>query len=132
MNEQEIKSEYLKDIETITNSKDLMEVRNKYLSKKGKVSELMTKMREVPSEEKAAFGQMVNNLKNYISEGLDSLKNKLDEEELQRKLKAEEIDITLPATKIVQGAPNILEHVIEEVEEVFMDTVIFIIFRFSF
>ena len=120
MNEQEIRSEYLKDIESITNSKDLMDVRNKYLSKKGKVNELMTQMREVPAEEKAAFGQMVNNLKTYISEGLDSLKNKLDEEELQRKLKAEEIDITLPSTKIVQGAPNILEHVIEEVEEVFM------------
>ena len=120
MNEQEIKSEYLKDIESITSSKDLMDVRNKYLSKKGKVSELMTKMREVPAEEKASFGQMVNNLKNYISESLDSLKTKLDEEELQRKLKSEEIDITLPSTKIVQGAPNILEHVIEEVEEVFM------------
>ena len=86
MNEEQIKSEYLKDIETITNSKDLLEVRNKYLSKKGKVSELMTQMREVPAEQKAAFGQMVNNLKTYISEGLDSLKNKLDEEELQRKL----------------------------------------------
>ena len=120
MNEQEIRSEYLKDIESITSSKDLMDVRNKYLSKKGKVSELMTQMKEVPADQKAAFGQMVNNLKNYISEGLDSLKNKLDEEELQRKLKSEEIDITLPATKVVQGAPNILEHVIEEVEEVFM------------
>ena len=31
MNEQEIKSEYLKDIENITNSKDLMDVKNKYL-----------------------------------------------------------------------------------------------------
>ena len=36
MNEEQIKSEYLKDIETITSSKDLLEVRNKYLSKKGK------------------------------------------------------------------------------------------------
>ena len=62
MNEQEIRSEYLKDIESITSSKDLMDVRNKYLSKKGKVSELMTQMKEVPADQKAAFGQMVNNL----------------------------------------------------------------------
>ncbi len=120
MNEEQIKSEYLQDIQTITNSKDLLEVRNKYLSKKGKVNELMLKMKEVPANQKAAFGQMVNNLKNYISEGLDSLKNKLDQEELQRKLKTEEIDITLPATEIKTGSPNILEHLIEEIEELFM------------
>ena len=84
MNEEIIKSEYLKDIETITNLQDLAEVKNNYLSKKGKVSELMTKMREVPAEQKAAYGQMVNNLKNYISEGLDELKIKFEQEELNR------------------------------------------------
>ena len=66
MNEELIKSEYQKDIENIVNLQELMEVRNKYLSKKGKVNELMSKMKEVPAEEKAAYGQMVNNLKNYI------------------------------------------------------------------
>lgn len=120
MNEELIKSEYLKDVATINNLQDLIEVKNKYLSKKGKVSELMTKMKEVPAQEKAAYGQMVNNLKNYISEGLDELKIKFEQEELNKKLKNEAIDITLPATKITQGAPNILEHIIEEVEELFM------------
>ena len=120
MNEELIKSEYLKDIEVITNLQDLVEVKNKYLSKKGKVSELMTKMKEVPADQKAAYGQMVNNLKNYISEGLEELKVKFEQEELNKKLQNESIDITLPATKITHGAPNILEHIIEEVEEVFM------------
>ena len=120
MNEEQLKNEYLKDVETVTSIKELMDVRNKYLSKKGLVSELMTKMREVPNDQKAAFGQMVNNLKTYISEGLDALKVKFEQEELQKKLQSEEIDITLPATKINHGAPNILEHIIEEVEEVFM------------
>lgn len=120
MNEEQIKSEYLQDLETITNQKELMEIRNKYLSKKGKVSELMSKMKEIAADKKASFGQMVNNLKNYISESLDSLREKLEQEELNKKLKEEEIDITLPSTKVKCGAPNILEHVIEEIEEVFM------------
>ena len=120
MNEELIKSEYLKDIETITNLQELVEVKNKYLSKKGKINELMTKMKEVPVEQKAIYGQMVNNLKNYISEGLDELKIKFEQEELNKKLQNESIDITLPSTKITQGAPNILEHIIEEVEELFM------------
>ena len=120
MIEEQIKNEYLNDIQAVKDIKELTEVRNKYLSKKGKISELMTKMREIPNEEKAAYGQMVNNLKTYVSDSLDELKSKFELEELNKKLQKEEIDITLPATKVVQGAPNILEHIIEEVEEVFM------------
>ncbi len=120
MNDEQMKNEYLEDLKTIKDQKDLMEVRNKYLSKKGKVSELMMKMKEVAAEKRASFGQMVNNLKNFITEGLDELKAKLEKEELNKKLKSEEIDVTLPSTKVRQGAPSILEHVIEEVEEVFM------------
>ena len=120
MNVEQLKQEYLKDVETITNIKDLTDIRNKYLSKKGLVSELMLQMRDIPNEKKAEFGQMVNNIKTFISENLDALKTKFEQEELERKLKQEEIDITLPATKIKHGAPNILEHIIEEVEEVFM------------
>ena len=120
MNDEQMKNEYLEDLKTIKDQKDLMEVRNKYLSKKGKVSELMMKMKEVAAEKRASFGQMVNNLKNFITEGLDELKAKLEKEELNKKLKSEEIDVTLPSTNVRQGAPSILEHVIEEVEEVFM------------
>ncbi len=120
MNIEELKSAYLKDVENITNIKELVDVRNKYLSKKGLVSELMTKMKEIPNEKKAEFGQMVNTIKTFISDNLEELKVKFEKEELERKLKEEEIDITLPSTKIIHGAPNILEHIIEEVEEVFM------------
>ena len=120
MNEELIKSEYLKDVETISNLQQLADVKNKYLSKKGKITELMTKMKEIPVEQKAAYGQMVNNLKTYISEDLDELKSKFEQEELNKKLQSESIDITLPATKITQGSPNILEHIIEEVEDLFM------------
>ena len=120
MNDEQMKNEYLEDVKTIKDQRSLMEVRNKYLSKKGKINELMMKMKEVASEKRASFGQMVNNLKNFITEGLDELKTKLEKEELDKKLKSEEIDVTLPSTKVKQGAPSILEHVIEEVEEVFM------------
>ena len=93
MNEELIKSEYLKDVEAISNLQDLVEIKNKYLSKKGKVNDLMTKMKEIPAEQKAAYGQMVNNLKTYISDGLDELKIKFEQEELNKKLKSEEINV---------------------------------------
>ena len=120
MDIKQIEAEYKKDLETITNLEQLNEVRNKYLSKKGTVSELMAKMRDIPNEEKASYGQQVNTLKTLISESLDNIKTKLEAEKLAKKLESEQIDITLPATKITNGAPNILEHIVEEIEEVFM------------
>ena len=117
---EDIKKEYQEEVKNVNTLEDLNEIRNKYLSKKGKVSELMSKMREIANEEKAKYGQAVNNLKNYISEELDELRKKLEAEKLAKKLESEQIDITLPATKISVGAPNILEHIVEEVEEVFM------------
>ena len=115
-----LKEEYNKEIENVTTLDEVINLRNKYLSKKGKVSELMGKMKDIPNEEKAKYGQLVNTIKTYISESLDEIKNKLEAEKLAKKLESESIDITLPSTRINVGAPNILEHIIEEVEEVFM------------
>ena len=120
MDIKQIETEYKKDLEAISTLDDVVEIRNKYLSKKGKVSELMTKMKDIPNEEKAQYGQLVNNLKNVITTSLEEIKNKLEAEKLQKKLESEQIDITLPSNKFQIGAPNILEHVIEEVEELFM------------
>ena len=62
----------------------------------------------------------VNELRKEFQDFYDKIKNKLDEEELNKRLESETIDISLSSTKVPMGAPNILEKVIEEVEEVFL------------
>lgn len=57
MNIEQIKEEYLSEIENATTLNDINDIRNKYLSKKGKVSELMARMKDIPNEEKASYGQ---------------------------------------------------------------------------
>ena len=74
-------------------------------------------IRDLPNEEKKEFGIKVNELRNLFNEKYEELKNKMDKEKLNEKLINEKIDISLPATKIEMGAPNILELIIEEVEE---------------
>ena len=120
MDIKQLELEYKNELQTVSTLEQVIELKNKYLSKKGKVSELMLKMREIPNEEKASYGQLVNNLKTLISESLEEIRVKLENDKLAAKLASEQIDITLPSTKIVTGAPNILEHIIEEIEEIFM------------
>ena len=62
----------------------------------------------------------LNNLKTIFNDKYEEQKKLLEDEELEKKLQEEEIDVTLPGTRPVVGAPNILEKIIEEVEEVFM------------
>lgn len=120
MNIEEIKKEIEKDLENVKDLKELNELHVKYLSKKGIITELNSKIKDVPNDKKKEFGMEVNSLRTYFNEKYNALKDKFDEEELNKKLGSESIDISLPSTKVSIGSPNILEKLIEEVEEIFM------------
>ena len=115
-----LRKEVKEKIKETKNLKEINELKVLYLGKKGPINELTNHMRELTSEEKKEFGKIVNELKQELTNTFAELITKYEEEELNKKLASEKIDITLPATKIPVGAPNILEHIIEEVESVFM------------
>lgn len=116
-----LKQEASEAIEQSSSIASLKEVYNLYLSKKGKVSSLMSKMRELPNEEKPAFGQKVNVLKNEIEQLYQDKQSALEKQELLAKLEAEKIDITLPATEFSAGQQHPLMIVQREIEQIFME-----------
>ncbi len=115
-----IQKEIEEKLSNVTNLKELNDIRISYLSKKGPISELSSSLATMTIDEKKEFGAVLNNLKNTINNQIESIKNKLEQEELNKKLESEKIDISLPATKVPVGAPNILERVVEEIEELLM------------
>ena len=104
-------------LESVKSIKELNDLKVEYLGKKGPISELAMHMKDLSQDEKKDFGMLLNNLKGGVSNLFDDLKEKLELEELNKKLENEKIDISLPSTKIVNGAPSILENLVEEVEE---------------
>ena len=120
MNIEDIKKEIEKDLSSVKDLKSLNELHIKYLSKKGIITELNSKIKDVPNDKKKEFGMEVNSLRNYFNEKYNAIKERLETEELNKKLESESIDISLPATKVSIGSPNILEKLIEEVEDIFM------------
>ena len=113
-------NEIKEKISKITNLKELNELKIEYLSKKGPIAELSNCMKDMTVDEKKEYGMKLNTFKSEVNDLFDNLKTKLETEELNKKLESERIDISLPATKIEVGSPSILEHVIEDFEEVFM------------
>ncbi len=117
---EEINKMLEQDIKDIQDRNKLNDLKVKYLGKKGLITELNNEMKTIPDEEKKEYGQKVNELRNKLNNFYEKKKEEIETTLLNEKLANEEIDISLPATKINIGSPNILEKLIEEIEEVFM------------
>ena len=101
-------------------SRELDAIRVKYLGKKGEVTALMKNMRSLAPEERPAFGQMVNELRSAIEAGLAENKERLEAIALERKLKSETLDVTMPGTEIPVGKKHPINLVLDEVKDIFI------------
>ena len=108
------------DLKNIKSIHDLNDIKVKYLGKKGLVTSLYSKMKELTDEEKKSYGASLNNLKNEVTKLIDFEKEKMETKILNEKLEKESIDISLPATSVNVGAPSILEKLIEDIENLLM------------
>ncbi len=114
---QNIEEEFSKDILLIKDLNDINDLKVKYLGKKGLVTSLTSDMASLSIEEKKEVGREANELRTEIDNKIKEQETEFNNRLLEKKLESEKIDITLPATNIRVGAPNILERLIEEVEE---------------
>ena len=115
---EKLKNEIKDTFKNINSLNELNDLKVKYLGKKGIITELNSKIKDLPNEEKREYGKKVNEVRTLFNTLYDEEYKKIELENINKKLEAERIDITLPATKIRQGAPSILEKLIEEVETV--------------
>ena len=115
-----LKAEVLEKLKNTKSLKEVNDLKVEYLGKKGPIQELTSHMKDLDAEDKKEFGMLLNGLKQDVTNAIDSKIKEYQDAELNEKLSKEKIDVTLPATEIPTGAPNILEKIIEDVEEVFM------------
>lgn len=110
-----------KDLEDVHSSHTISEVKARYLGKKGSISALSLKMKEIQNEKKKEFGQTLNRIRTEALDLIESKRKEIEENLLNQKLESESIDISLPSTKINIGSPSIVEKVVEEVEDILMN-----------
>ena len=99
-----IREQFRTEAKERMDSSAIYELRKKYLDRKGGlVNGLMKEMKSIPAEEKAEYGQGVNQLKDWVLENLQKMEEKARALELQHRYEKEKIDITIPAAKIRRG-----------------------------
>lgn len=103
-----------KDMPSLMNSKA------KYLGKKGPLTSLFAQMKNIPNEQKKAFGQRINEIKEKLAIIFDEQKKLIEERKLNERLEKETIDVTLPGHSYGKGSEHLFEKVVKKIEDFFV------------
>ncbi len=114
-----IKQNAENEIANIESTKDLNDLKAKYVGKNGEVTALLRGMKDIPAEERASFGKMVNDLKVEITEIFSAKENELKNKEMVAKFDSEAIDITLPGKTPLGGSLHPLNIVKNKIFDAF-------------
>jgi phenylalanyl-tRNA synthetase alpha chain len=120
MNEiDKIKKEFNEEIRNanVTFIKDL---ENKYLGRKGLITNLFQEMKSLPDDTRRKLGQDVNELKANIEKEIEMRIKEINNAESLKELEGEKVDITLPGVRFSTGALHIITQTIREVEDIFI------------
>ena len=115
----QIEETALNEADKAEDSRALYEVKMKFLGRMGIVINLMKKMREIPNEERPAFGKKVNALREKLEAEFARIEEKLRKRELENRLKKEKVDVTMPGRKRTAGALHPVTRVKNELIDIF-------------
>ncbi len=119
-NWEQTKKELLEKIKKTNDVKDIEQLRIELLGKKGVIAGYMSQMRELLPDQKKDFGKAINELKTSVESAMMDRIGQIKSKALEEKMKNEQLDITLPGAKPVNGNLHPLEYVQQEIEDIFI------------
>lgn len=117
----EIGNETEKELNESKSSKEIEEIRVKCLGKNGKLTSILKGLKDLLPEQRKEVGALVNSVREKIETKIDELKAKFEQFEMDKKLMADKIDVTMPANDIEVGALNPITQVQQKIIDIFKD-----------
>lgn len=106
-------------ITAAASSRELDDIRVRYLGKKGDITVLLKSLGQLSLEERPSAGQAVNTGRKIVEKELLERKNDIESAEREMKLQEEQIDITLPGVSFRRGHRHPVTRVMDEVIQIF-------------
>ena len=116
-----LRNELIAAINAASATDDLEIVRVQALGKKGSITQLMKTLGSMEPEERKQAGQAINALKDEVADAIETRKAALQGAELDIRLMAEKIDVTLPGRTEGDGCIHPISQVIEEMTAIFCE-----------
>ena len=98
----------------------LESLRVKYLGKKGELTAILRQMSGLSAEERPIIGTLANNLREKIEAAIEENRAAINAAVLQKKLRSEALDVTMPATEPIIGVRHPMSIVVDEIKDIFI------------
>ena len=115
-----IRSRAAAELEQASDPQALEALRVKYLGKKGELTAILKQMGGLSAEERPVIGQLANEVRAFLEDVISRRAASLKAAELEKKLEAEKLDVTLPGTHREIGHKHPLTVVLDELKEIFI------------
>lgn len=115
-----LRTSTLDRIATAADTEALEAIRIEVVGKSGTLTSYLRSMGQVPKEERAEVGKTVNAVRNEVEAALESKKAALSATELEAKMAADAVDITLPGRSQQMGTRHLINAITDEIAEVFL------------
>ncbi len=115
----QIRAQALDAIQAVENASLLDALRVKYLGKKGELTALLKQMGGLSAEERPVIGQLANDVRALLTSAIAERSKALEEEALERRLREETLDVTIPGNTQPQGHRHPITHIMDEFKEIF-------------
>ncbi len=116
---QTLETSTLSAISPLDNSAALEAARVAFFGKKSELTQILRGVGALSAEERPRIGGLVNELKARLETAFESRKTAIESAELERKLAAEVIDVTLPAPEINFGRRHPLTQTLDDIVRIF-------------
>ncbi|WP_194755537.1 phenylalanine--tRNA ligase subunit alpha [Aliidiomarina indica] len=98
---------------------DIEDVRVEFMGKKGRLTEQLKSLGKLSPEERPKAGQLINQVKHELQELLNERRDALKDAELNARLEAERIDVTLAGRLSQYGGVHPVTRTIQRIEDYF-------------
>lgn len=120
-NVESLQKQALEQIEKAGNISGIEDVRVHWLGKSGQITTLLKSLGQVSPEERKSLGASYNQLKEIITAAIETKKAALIQLEMNARLAAEKVDVTLAPRPFPTGKIHPVTQVIEEITAIFTD-----------
>ena len=114
-----ILSDATANLAAVKSMPELEQVKAKYLGKSGSLTEQLKKLGAMTPEEKKTAGALVNQAKELVESLIAEARGRISSAELEAKLNAESIDVTLPGRSAGLGGLHPVTRALERIEALF-------------
>ena len=109
----------LKQFATIDQAAELEQAKARYLGKEGRLSEMLKGLGQLSVAERPAAGARINQVKQSIEIALQQRRDELQRRQLEDRLAAEALDVTLPGRGLGCGGLHPVTRTLERIESLF-------------